>query len=111
MGTADAADQIASIVMGTRGPDVVATLSRANAFFRDPGFEAALAQVLRDQPVLVERWQSYSRDQRWTPAAYVEGTETGWYDHGRHDVVRHVDHAAAVADFIHRTAAHLDRRA
>jgi len=72
--------------------------------------EAALAAYLRGRPDLVEQWVAYAEDQRWTPAAYLDGLETGWYDGGRRDVVRHDDEAAAVADFVRRTAAYLAAR-
>jgi hypothetical protein len=56
---------------------------------------------------VVERWITWSEDQRWSPSAYVKGSETGWYDGGNRNVKQHPDKAAAVADFIHRMAAWL----
>src|SRR5690242_16319075 len=49
-------------------------------FEDDAGFEPALADALRAEPQLTELWTTWSADQRWTPSAYVEGNETGWYD-------------------------------
>jgi hypothetical protein len=58
----------------------------------------------------MERWESWSVDQRSTPSAYLDGTVVGWYDSVRRNVRVHPDRAAAVADFIHRLAALLSRR-
>ena len=101
------AEGVASIVVDRRDANFVRSLIAAAPAFADPNFEADLSAYLRERADLVERWASYSADQRWSPAAYVNGTEAGWYDAGYQDVVNHPDDAAAVADFIHRTAAHL----
>ena len=85
----------------------VSMLREANTEFQDAGFEAALADALRSEPRLCGLWATWSANQRWTPSAYVEGTETGWFDSARHLVRVHADEAAAVADFIHRMAAWL----
>jgi hypothetical protein len=55
-------------------------------------------------------WATWSGDQRWTPSAYLEGNEVGWYDGARRHVKVHADAASAAADFIHRLAAWLARR-
>jgi predicted NAD/FAD-binding protein len=49
-------------------------------------------------------------EQRWTPSAYVNGRQTGWYDSGYQHVRSHDDAADAVTDFIRRMAAWLSRR-
>jgi hypothetical protein len=59
---------------------------------------------------LVELWETWSADQRWTPSAYVEGTEVGWFDGACRNVRIHPDRGAAVAEFIRRMAAWLFRR-
>jgi hypothetical protein len=85
-------------------------LRAADAEFQDSAFEPALADALRSEPSLVGQWQVWSADQRWTPSAYVEGVETGWYDAGCQHMRTHPDPAAAVGDFIHRMATWLARR-
>lgn len=100
-------ENVALIIASRANADFIRALMAANAYFTDAAFEGELAAFLRTRPDLVDRWATYSADQRWTPAAYVTGTEAGWYDAGYRDVVHHPDEAAAVADFIHRTAAHL----
>jgi hypothetical protein len=102
------AETVGSIVERCANAAFVRALMAAKASFVEPMFEPALADFLRTRPDLVDRWATYSGNQRWTPAAYVNGTEAGWYDAGRRDVALHPDEAAAVADFIHRTAAYLD---
>jgi hypothetical protein len=79
-----------------------ATLTAASV---DSRFEAALAEVLRAEPQLIDLWALHSADQRSAPSAHVEGNETGWYDAGRQRVRVHPDEAAAVTDFIRRLAA------
>jgi len=49
----------------------------ADRHFSDPGFEDALTESLRGEATLIELWVTWSADQRWTPSAYVEGTEAG----------------------------------
>lgn len=79
-------------------------------FSDDPSFERSVAQVLRGSPELIARWATWSGDQRWTPSAYLEGNEAGWFDGVRRNVKVHPDAASAAADFIHRLAAWLARR-
>jgi hypothetical protein len=88
----------------------VLLLQLADRHFNDAGFEDAFADSLRDTATLIERWETWSADQRWTPSAYVEETVTGWFDGARRHVRVHPDRAAAVADFILRMAAWLSRR-
>ena len=102
-------EDVARIVERRSDDAFVRLLRAADASFDDDEFEPALADVLRAEPPLVDRWDLWSGDQRWTPSAYVEGTETGWYDAGRRHVRVHADRAGAVADFIRRTTAWLAR--
>lgn len=90
--------------------EFIRSIRAADAEFEDADFEPALADALRAEPRLIERWGMWSGDQRWTPSAYVEGKETGWYDTDYQHVRVHPDEAAAVADFIHRMAAYTARR-
>lgn len=108
--SAVSAARVASIVEHRAGPAFVLLLQLADRYFADPGFERALAESLREDPVLIERWESWSEDQRWAPSAYLDGTEVGWFDCVRSNVRFHPGRAAAVADFIHRLAAWLSRR-
>ena len=114
-GTANQADEasparVASIV-NHRSEAFVLLLQLADRHFADPEFKVALARSLRESPALIELWQAYSWDQRWTPSAYVEGTEVGWIWGMKSTNVRiHPDQGAAVADFIQRSAAWLARR-
>ncbi len=86
-------------------------MKSASDEFRDPTFEASLAAYLRADPHLVNAWSVWSGDQRWTPSAYFNGAECGWYDSGYQHVRQHPDSAGAAADFIHRLAVWLaDRR-
>lgn len=101
------AEDVASIIVDRQNADFIRALMAAAEHFIDPGFEGELAERLRARSDLVAGWATYSADQRWTPAAYVTGTEAGWYDAGYQDVVQHPDESAAVADFIHRTADYL----
>ena len=101
---------MAELVGQRASPRFPRRLRAAADAFAAPGFERELATYLRTRPDLVEQWDRYSADQRWTPAAYVEGLETGWYDGERRDAVRHDDQAGAVADFIRRTAEYLATR-
>jgi hypothetical protein len=109
-GTAASPARVASIVEHRSEPAFVLLLQLADRHFADPGFEAAVAQSLRENPALIERWESWSEDQRWTPSAYVEGTEVGWFDAVHRNVRIHPDRGAAVADFVQRLAAWLSRR-
>jgi hypothetical protein len=101
---------VASIVKHRSEPGFVLLLQLADRHFSDPGFEDALAESLRGEATLIELWVTWSADQCWTPSAYVEGTEAGWFDGQRWHVRVHSDGAAAVADLIHRMAAWLSRR-
>lgn len=103
-------ESVAQIVELRDEAAFVDLLRTADAAFEDPAFEPALADALRTDPRLADLWKSWSADQRWTPSAYVDGKETGWYDSADQHVRIHPDEADAVADFIHRMAAWLARR-
>lgn len=105
-----AIERVATIVVRRNSTDFLDLLRSANNQFRDPSFEASLAAYLRAEPQVVEAWSVWSGDQRWTPSAYFNGTETGWYDSGYEHVRHHSDRADAAADFIHRLAAWLAER-
>jgi hypothetical protein len=109
-GTAASAARVASIVKHRSEPAFVLLLQLADRYFADPGFEGELGRNLRDNPTLIELWETWSVDQRWTPSVYVVGTEVGWFDGVRRHVRIHPDRGAAVADFIQRLAAWLSRR-
>lgn len=103
--------EVAQIVERRDETAFVGQLRAADADFeRAADFEADLAVALRAEPELIEQWATWSADQRWSPSAYVEGRETGWFDSGRQHVRLHPDTAHAVADFVHRMAAWLARR-
>ncbi|WP_151081433.1 hypothetical protein [Nocardioides cynanchi] len=91
---------------------LVDLLREADAEFEDEAFEGALSASLRATPSLVDKWNMWSGDQRWTPSAAVDGVNTAWILVGGTPVHQrvHEDAAAAVADFIHRMAAWLARR-
>lgn len=102
--------RVASIVEHRSAPAFVLLLQLADRHLADPGFEGALARSLCENPALIELWEAWSGDQRWTPSVYVEGTEVGWFDGVRRNVRIHPDRGTAVADFIQRLAAWLSRR-
>jgi hypothetical protein len=102
--------RVASIVEHRSESAFVLLLQLADCHFADPGFEAALARSLRENPALIELWETWGADQRWTPSVYVDGTEVGWFDGVRRNVQIHPDRGASTADFIQRLAAWLSRR-
>jgi hypothetical protein len=59
-----------------------------------PSFERSVAQFLRSSPELIAMWATWSGDQRWTPSAYLEGIEVGWFDGACRDVKVHPDTAS-----------------
>lgn len=106
-----AAQRVATIVKHRDELAFRLLLQLADQHFADPEFEHHFAESLRGEPVLIDLWDLWSGDQRWSPSAYVEGTEAGWFDGTRRRVKVHADRAAAVADFVHRLSAWLSRRA
>jgi hypothetical protein len=106
-----AAAAVAGIVEDRHAIEFAARLRLADRHFSDDVFfERSVAHVLQSSPELVAMWAAWSGDQRWTPSAYLEGNEVGWYDGARRNVKVHPDTASAAADFIHRLAAWLARR-
>lgn len=102
---------VASIVTLRGEPDFVNQLRAASPKFASDEFEVELATYLRSRPDLIEARVLWCGDQRWSPSAYMDGTETGWFDAEseprRQQVRQHPDEAAAVSDFIHRMVASL----
>ena len=45
--------------------------------------------MLADRPDLVDQWQGYSWDKRWSPSPYLEGLEVGHYDAGKRRIRTH----------------------
>ena len=72
--TATSTARVASIVEHRSESAFALLLQLADRHFSDPGFEDALADSLRANATLVEPWETWSADQRWTPSAYVERT-------------------------------------
>lgn len=72
----------------------------------------ALEPLLRDRADLVQAWQTYSWDKRWSPSPYWEAgaLEVGLYDSGYRDVEQGSDAATACAAFIAREVAWLRER-
>lgn len=106
-------EDVARIVERREDGAFVDLLRAADHEFADAAFEPALADVLRANPPLINQWDVWCGDQRWTPSAGVDGVETYWVPAGggRSEHLRvHSDRGAAVADFIHRVAAWLARR-
>lgn len=100
--TSEAAAAVAAIVRHRSEPVFVPMLRQADQHFDSDGaFEVNLAQILRADSALVDQWETWSTDQRWTPSAYIEGTEVGWFDGARRHVQVHPDRASAAADLIH----------
>jgi hypothetical protein len=104
-------ESVARIVERRDQASLIDGLREADSDFNDPHFESALADALRAEPQLIDNWMSWSGDQRWSPSAYVDGREAGWFDGSgsRQHVRVHLDEGAAVADFIHRLVAWLAR--
>lgn len=105
-------EDVARIVERRNEMAFVDLLREADAEFADAVFEPAVADALRAHPELIEKWNLWSGDQRWTPSAGVDGFTTMWVPSGggSEHVRVHADGAAAVADFIHRMAVWLARR-
>ncbi len=66
----------------------------------DTDLVASVCARLAEQPELVDAWQGYSSDKRWSPSPYLEGLEVGHYESGRHHVRRHSTPVEACADFV-----------
>jgi hypothetical protein len=82
-----------------RPPVEVLTASGVNEV-GDAELRERLLSVLEVRPDLVELWQGWSQDKRWSPSPYLDGLEVGHYDSGRQHVRTHPTPAAACADFV-----------
>ncbi|MFC5177752.1 hypothetical protein [Nocardioides taihuensis] len=76
----------------------------ARSHLHDPDFEDRVCEHPAAEPSLVDQWETFSGDNRGSPASYFDGTIVGRYDGGRRDVVVHRYRVTAAADFIHRRA-------
>lgn len=61
---------------------------------------AAVRVALQKNPDLIDVWQGYSYDKRWTPSPYLDGVEVGHYHSGDRHVRRHGTTLEACADFV-----------
>lgn len=68
----------------------------------DDALRAAVSESLRQNPALVDAWQTYSYDQRGTPSPYLDGLEVGFFDGHCRDVLTHATTTDACADFLYR---------
>jgi hypothetical protein len=66
----------------------------------DDDLVVAVRAALRDRPGIVQSWQEWSYDKRWSPGPYLDGLEVGHYDAGRQHVRRHPTEVHACADFV-----------
>jgi len=55
---------------------------------------------LTEDPDLIELWQSWSYDKRWSPSPYLDGLEVGHFDARKLHVRLHATTADACADFV-----------
>jgi hypothetical protein len=65
-------------------------------------FLSLVSAYLRQNPTLVEAWQSYSYDKRTGEGPYMDNCEVGFYASGRYDVRHHDDNTTACGDFVFR---------
>ena len=84
---------------GGHNPADVFTSAGANEV-SDEELVAAVRPRLEQRPDLVELWQSWSYEKRWSPSPYLDGVEVGHYDAGSHHVRRHTNAVDACADFV-----------
>lgn len=66
----------------------------------DHDLVVAVQAALRDRADLIQSWQEWSYDKRWSPSPYLEGLEVGHYDAGKHHVRQHTTDVDACADFV-----------
>ncbi len=66
----------------------------------DQDLVAAVRAALHAQPDLIEVWQGWSYDKRWSPSPYLEELEVGHYDAGKQSVRNHTNPIDACADFV-----------
>jgi len=74
--------EVARIVERRDEVAFVDLLRAADPEFADAAFEPALADALRSNPPLIDQWNMWSGDQRWTPCAAVDGVTTAWVPAG-----------------------------
>jgi hypothetical protein len=98
----DADAVLASIDAWRRGGSQLADLFRAAGVesVDDDELREAVHERLAAEPRLVEAWQAYSYDKRWTPSPYLDGLEVGHHDGGHHHVRAHPTTTDACADFV-----------
>ena len=84
---------------GGRPPADVLSAAGVNAV-NDEELRNAVRSVLEVRPDLVELWEHWSWDKRWSPSPYLDGLEVGHYDHGRSHVRVHPTPIDACADFV-----------
>jgi hypothetical protein len=66
----------------------------------DDDLLTAVRTRLAEAPELIDLWQRWSYDKRWSPSPYLDGLEVGHYDAGKRDVRRHATTVDACADFV-----------
>lgn len=84
---------------GGRNPSEVFAAAGVNEV-SDEDLVAAVRSALRDHPEVIQAWQGWSYDKRWSPSPYLDGLEVGHYDGGKHHVRRHATAVDACADFV-----------
>ena len=81
-------------------PPAEVLLSAGVATVSDEDLLKAARSALEGRPDLVEIWQQWSYDKRWSPSPYLDGVEVGHYDSGKRHVRHHQTAADACADFV-----------
>jgi len=61
-----------------------------------------MRRILGDTPGLVDQWEGFSEDTRFSPAPYFHGNEVGDFDGKCSAVVIHDDRVDACIDYIFR---------
>ena len=67
----------------------------------DELLSSVYARLSKD-PGLIDSWQQYSWDKRWSPSPFLDGLEVGHYDDGRQNAKQYASPARACADFVLR---------
>jgi hypothetical protein len=102
----DWADGLTTIALRWRtGSQSIREMFEESAPPEDAGSDAlraAIADRLRQNPPLVDAWQTYSYDKRGTPSPYMDGSEVGFFDGQREDVTVHPTSTDACVDFLYR---------
>lgn len=92
-------DSVNSLRRGGRTPAEVLTDSGVNTV-GDEELRNAVSSVLQVRPDLVQLWQGWSWDKRWTPSPYLDRLEVGHYDGAKTHLRVHATPADACADFV-----------